>query len=133
MTPAAQLIHAANAALFEAASDDVEAFFSPDYCAHGTEAQIHGPAGVRRFLASLRRAFPTLTVEVEILVESAERIAWQRSLRGLQAGAFQGFPALRREVVWRDMVVSRVSADRIAEEWVVTDLAAQLLLARKRS
>jgi predicted ester cyclase len=42
-----------------------------------------------------------------------------------------GFPATGRRVVWRDMIVSRFVDGVIAEDWVVTDLAERLLLARK--
>jgi hypothetical protein len=44
-----------------------------------------------------------------------------------------GFPATGRPIVWRDMVTSRFQDGRIAEDWVLTDLAERLLLARKRA
>jgi predicted ester cyclase len=34
-------------------------------------------------------------------------------------------------VQWSDQVISEIEDGRIAEEWLVTDLAEQLLLARK--
>ncbi len=80
----------------------------------------------------LRRAFPDLQVEVEILVEGKDRVAWQRTLRGTQQGDFMSFPACGRRIVWRDMFTSRFRDGLIAEGWVVTDLAERLLLARKR-
>ena len=87
---------------------------------------------VDEFLRMLRSAFPDLQVEVEILVEGPDRVAWQRTLRGAQKGAFMGFPASGRPIVWRDMITSRFRNGLIAEEWVVSDLAERLLLARKR-
>ena len=78
-----------------------------------------------------RRAFADLEVEVEILVESDDRVAWQRVVRGTHRGAFRGFPATDRRLVWRDMVTSRFENGLIAEEWVLSDLAERLLLARK--
>ncbi len=72
------------------------------------------------------------TLIAKILVEGKDRVAWQRTLRGAQQGAFKGFPASGREIMWRDMVTSRFRDGLIAEEWVVTDLAERLLLARKR-
>jgi len=73
-----------------------------------------------------------MAVEVEILVEGPERISWQRTLSATHAGTYLGFPATGRKLVWRDMVTSRFRDGLIVEEWVVTDLAEQLLKARKR-
>jgi predicted ester cyclase len=110
----------------------VERFFAPDYLAHATEVDLTGgPDAVRGFVATLHRAFSDLEVEVEILAEAGDRVAWQRTLRGMQSGGYAGFPATGRRVVWRDMVVTRFEGDHIAEEWVVTDLAERLLRARK--
>lgn len=106
-------------------------FFAPDYVAHGTEAEVRGPAGVQRFVGMVLHAFEDLDAQVEILLEGSDRVAWQRTLRGTQSGAFLGFPASGRDIIWRDMIVSRFDSGTIAEDWVVTDLAERLLRARK--
>ena len=130
----ASKIKAANSALI--AKGDLDAigeFFAPDYVAHLTDQEMAGGHSViRGFLDTLRRGFPDLQVEVEILVEGKDRVAWQRTLRGTQQRDFKGFPACGRQVVWRDMVTSRFRDGLIAEDWVITDLAERLLLARKR-
>ena len=46
-------------------------------------------------------------VEVKILDEGTDRVAWQRTLWGTHQGDFNGFPATSRPIVWRDMVTSR--------------------------
>lgn len=127
-------IEAANAALLAGGElGAVAEFFAPDYVAHLTvEDMTGGHDAIRRVVELYRRAFPDLEVEVEILVEGDDRIAWQRTVRATHAGDFKGFPATGRPVVWRDMVVSRFHGDLIAEDWVITDLAERLLLARKR-
>jgi predicted ester cyclase len=94
---------------------------------------MEGHGGIRRFLGMLQRAFPDLQVQVEILVEAKDRVAWQRTLRATHQGDFKGFPATGRQIVWRDMVTSRFRDGLIAEDWVITDLAERLLLARKRN
>ena len=111
----------------------VEQFFTSDYIAHLTDRDMQsGHDGVRKVLGMLRRAFPKIQVEVEILVEGEARVAWQRTFQGTQEGAYLGFPASGRHLVWRDMVTSEFRGGLIAEEWVITDLAEQLLRARKR-
>jgi steroid delta-isomerase-like uncharacterized protein len=127
-------VEAAASAMFAMGRlDAVGEFFTPDYVAHLTDQDMAGGHGaIRQVLGLYRRAFPDLQVEVEILVKAKDRVAWQRTLRGTQRGAFKGFPATGRSVVWREMVTSRFRDGLIAEEWVITDLAEQLLLARKR-
>jgi predicted ester cyclase len=129
----ASTIKTANASLLVSGElDRADEFFTPDYVAHITEQDLTGgPPAVRGFVSTVRKAFPDLEVEVEILVESGDRVAWQRTLRGTQDGSYSGFPATHRRIVWRDMVTSRLQDGRIAEEWVVTDLAERLLRARK--
>ncbi len=79
-----------------------------------------------------QRAFADLQVEVEMLVEGKDRVAWQRTLRGTHQGDFMGFPASGHQILWRDTVTSRFRDGLIAEDWVITDLAERVLLARKR-
>jgi predicted ester cyclase len=130
----ASKIEAANSALF--VDGDLEAvgeFFARDYVTHLTDRDMTGGhAAVRRVLRLYRRAFTGLRVEVEILVKGRDRIAWQRTFRALHTGPFKGFPASGRRLVWRDMLTSRFRDGLIAEDWLITDLAERLLLARKR-
>jgi steroid delta-isomerase-like uncharacterized protein len=91
-----------------------------------------GYRAIRRLLHVYRRAFSDLLVDVEILVKAKDRVAWQRTVRATHKGDFRGFPATGRRIVWRDMVTSRFHDGRIAEDWLITDLAERLLLARKR-
>lgn len=131
-SPASRIRAANERLLVEGRLDEIGEFFTQDYVAHATGRGLAGPAGIRRFLASLRRAFPRLQVDVEILVEGEDRVAWQRTIRGVQRGDHAGFPASGRRIVWRDMVTSRFRGGRIAEDWVITDLAERLLRARNR-
>jgi steroid delta-isomerase-like uncharacterized protein len=129
----ASRVEAANSALL--ANGRVGAlgeFFTPDYVAHGTDKGMTGHGAIRRFVAMYRRAFRDIQVEVEILVKAKDRVAWQRTVRATHKGNFKGFPATGRPIVWRDMVTSRFRDGLIAEDWVISDLAERLLLARKR-
>lgn len=130
----ASQIEAANAALI--VNGDLAAigeFFSPDYVAHLTgQDMAGGHKAVRKIVAAYRRAFRNVRIEVEILVKAKDRVAWQRTLRATHEDNFKGFPATDRPTMWRDMVTSRFEDGLIAEDWVITDLAERLLLARKR-
>ena len=127
-------IKAANTALYaEGKLDVIAEFFTTDYIAHVTNKDLPlGHDGIQQVLGLYRRAFPDLQAEVEILVQSKDTVAWLRTLRGIHLGAFKGFPPSKQPIVWRDMVTSRFRNGLIAEEWIVTDLAEQLLESRKR-
>ncbi len=129
----AATIEAANTALILNGNlHEVGDFFTPDYVAHVTGQDFSGGHDVvKKIVRTYRRAFSEIEVEIEILVKAKNRIAWQRTLRAIQTGAFKGFPASNRIIIWRDMITSEFCDGLIAEEWVVTDLAEKLLLARK--
>ena len=130
---ALRIIEANAAILVDGNFDAIPEFFTPDYSAHVTEDDMTGGHGaIRRMVQRWRRAFPDLSAEVEILVEGSDRIAWQRTLRATHKGDYMGFPATGLKLVWRDMVTSRFENGLIVEDWVITDLAEQLLRARKQ-
>lgn len=126
-------IRRANAALLENGEvDAVDRFFSADYVAHitGRDA-VEGRDGVRRVVAMYQKAFSGITSTLEFLAQQDDRVVWQRTIRATHRGAFKGFPATHRPIVWREMIASRFKEGLIVEEWFITDLAEQLLLARK--
>lgn len=128
----ASRIRQANAVLLAGGDlDAIDDYFAPDYVAHLTDRELKGTDAVATFIRRLRHAFTDLELDVEVLVEADDRIAWQRTMRGTHEGDFAGFPATGTETVWRDMVTTRFRDGRIAEEWSISDLAEQLLRARK--
>ena len=104
----------------------VRKMFAPDYVVHFGGADLRGPQAIEQFLTELRAAFPDLRYEVEILAEAGDRIAWMRTHWGTHRSDFMGVPASGRSVTWRDMVVTRYEAGRIAEEWAVSDIGEHL-------
>jgi predicted ester cyclase len=134
MTTLSSIIHAANHALIEDGnSDAISTYFAPDYVVHLTDQDVAGGHKLIRGMLDLyQRAFPSPKVEVEILLEGSDRVSWQRTIRAKNEGDFKGFPASGRDLVWRDVVTSQFRDGLIAEEWVISDLAEQLLLSRKK-
>ncbi len=131
-SPASRIQAANSAILVDGNLDAIGDFFAPDYVVHLTDRDARdGLDAIRGFVEMVRRAFPDLQIEVEVLVEGEDRIAWQRTVQGTHERDFMGFPASGRRVVWRDMVTSRFRDGMIAEEWVITDLAERLLRSRQ--
>lgn len=126
-------IKKASAALLERGETDAVAdYFSPDYIVHTTDNDMAGGhALIRKVVAMHQKAFGDIATTLDILAEQDDRVAWQRTIRATHKGAYKGFPATNRRMVWREMVVSRFKDGLVVEEWYITDLAEQLLLARK--
>ena len=127
-------IRSANATLIvDGELDAADRFFTADYVAHITDRDLAaGHDGVQKVIGMLQKAFTDLSVDVEILIDGGDRIAWQRTITGNHTGSYKGFPASGKQLTWRDMVTSQFRDGLIAEEWVISDLAERLLLARKR-
>lgn len=134
MSALTSIIESANTVLIaERNLEVVGEYFADNYTAHVTGRDIRGGHEVvQKTLGALFRAFSTIDVAVDVFLESEDRVSWQRTLTGTQTGSYKGFPASQRKLVWRDMVISQFTDSLISEEWVVTDLAEQLLMARKK-
>jgi predicted ester cyclase len=114
--------------------DIVDEVFATDYIAHAGEKNYKGHAFIKRFAGQLRSAIPDVRIlEVKFLVQDEDTIAWQRRLGGMHAVDMQGIPASGKKVVWSDMVVTRFNDEKIAEEWVVSELMGALLLNASRA
>ena len=106
----------------------VDDIFATDYVAHAGGKDYKGPEFVRRFARQLRSAIPDLrVVEVALLIQAGDTIAWQRTLSGTHEAEMMGLPPTGQKVEWRDLVVTRFDGEKIAEDWAVSELAGQLL------
>ncbi len=107
--------------------DVVDEVFATDFVLHAGGKDHKGPEFVRRFAKRLRSAIPDLrVVEVALLIQAGDTIAWQRTLSGTHEAEMMGIPPTGQKVEWRDIVVTRFDGEKIAEEWTVSELAGQL-------
>jgi predicted ester cyclase len=107
----------------------VDETFATDYVAHTGEKEYSGHSFITRFTNQLRTAIPDIrVVEVQFLAQDVNTIVWQRTLSGTHEVEMQGIPPSGKKVKWVDMVVTRFNNEKIAEEWVVSELMGELLL-----
>lgn len=132
--PLAPLIYDANTVLIANGNlDAIERFFSPEYVVNITGQRVAGGHDiVRKVLSSILKSFPDIQVQIDVLLEGGDRIAWLRTFKGTHKVSFKGFPGNGQEIIWCDMVTSQIQDGKIVQEWVVTDLAERLLLSRKK-
>lgn len=127
-----QILNASYTLFRDGQVDAISQYFAPDYVVHIADQDIPGGTSLVRSVVDLYRgAFPDLSIEVRFFLDSSDTVSWQRTMRATHTGPFKGFPGTGQPIIWREMVVSRLSGTLIAEEWVVTELAERLLLGRK--
>jgi steroid delta-isomerase-like uncharacterized protein len=88
-----------------------------------------GPDGVAQVVTDLRRAFPDLTVSVDDLVATQDRVLVRFTARGTHLGPILGANGHGEEVTVTGTAVYRMADRQIAETWVTWDvfgLAEQL-------
>jgi predicted ester cyclase len=108
----------------------VDEIFSTDYIAHAGDKDYKGHEFIKRWTKQLRSAIPDVKVlKVEFFAQESQTIAWQRTLSGTHKANMMGIPPSEKKVTWRDMVVTRFEGERISVDWVVSELAGQLLLS----
>ncbi len=107
----------------------VDEIFATDYVVHAGGKDHKGLEFIRRFVNLLRSAIPDLrVVEVEVLIQAGDTIAWQRTFSGTHEADMMGIPPSGRKVEWREIFVTRFDGEKIAEEWTVSELAGELAL-----
>ena len=88
-----------------------------------------GPDGWKASIAHLRGVFANLSVTIEDVVVSGDRVAVRSITRGFHSGELLGVPATGRELEFRACDVHRLGGGRIVQTWHLEDyfgIATQL-------
>jgi C-1 hydroxylase len=103
--------------------DAAARFLAPDWVGHYAGlGEARGPEGFKRVAAALLAAFPDMEITVEGALAVGDMLARRVRWTATHRGTFLGIPATGRRVTVREMIMLRVAAGRIAEEWEVADL-----------
>ena len=100
--------------------------------AHSGDKTYTGHAFVRQFARQVRKAIPDIRLRsIDLLSETDRVLTWQKSFTGTHKASLMGIPASGKKVKWHEISVTRFDGDKIEEEWVMSDLAFQLMLKNK--
>ncbi|MGH1365621.1 MAG: ester cyclase [Calditrichia bacterium] len=109
--------------------ETIDEVFAADYVAHAAGKEFSGHSFLKRFTKQLRKAIPDIrAVEIKFFAVEGDTIAWQRTMEGTHKVKMQGIPASGKKFKWVEMVVTRFKNEKIAEEWVVSELMGEMLL-----
>ncbi|TMU56069.1 ester cyclase [Flagellimonas algicola] len=107
--------------------------FSLDYIAHAGDKTYKGHDFLHRWTKQMLASIDNIkAIKIQILAKDENTLTWQRTLTGVHKKALRGIPASNQKATWTEMVVSRFENGKIAEEWLVSELAAALLLKQPK-
>ena len=100
----------------------IDQLMSPDYARHvnGCPTPLTRESHKRRIL-QVRRALPDVTMTVEDMIASGDRVASRVTLRGTQCDTFMGIPATGRRVTVTGMDIARLVDGKVVEHWAEMD------------
>ena len=111
----------------------VDSVFSVNYVAHSGDKSYNGHKFIKQFAKQVRTALPNIKIlNIELLSQTDNVLTWQRTFSGTHKADLMGIPASNKKVKWYEIVVSRFDKDKIVEEWLVSDLAFQLILKQDK-
>ncbi|WP_158816494.1 ester cyclase [Methylocapsa sp. S129] len=115
---------------------DIDAFaalFSDAYVNHQTSAAAPPPAagatpkqGTVAFFAGRLKGMPDLSVAIEALVASEDKVAASFVYSGTHQGVYLGVPPTGKKLRFTSCDIFRVSDGLIAEHWGMGDIAGAL-------
>ena len=101
--------------------DVVDDLVSPDFVFHATSGDMHGPAGIKEYVATLRTAFPDLRITIEDQVAEGDRVVTRWSASGTHLGTFQGIPPTGKTATITGVDIDRLAGGRAVECWSNSD------------
>ena len=76
---------------------------------------------LKQTIGMLQTAFPDMKASEEDLISEGDRVVVRRTFRGTHKSEFMGVAPSGKEVEFTGIFVSRLSGDKIEEQWVVFD------------
>lgn len=97
--------------------------FAQDYIGHdpASPQPIRGPEGVKRDISMYRKAFPDLHCAIEDVIGEGDRIVTRFKMTGTHKGELMGIPPTGRRAEVTGISISRLSGDKIVEDWTNWD------------
>jgi steroid delta-isomerase-like uncharacterized protein len=98
----------------------IDELFPGNGVAHGlgdSEADVHGPAEFKVFVANLRGSIPDTHIRVDDIVSEGDRVALRISYEGTHTGHGLGVPPSGRRISIKGIIIVRIIDGQIVEGW----------------
>lgn len=129
-----EIIRRANQELIELGKlEIIPETFTTNYKVHSKNKIYEGHNFIEKWVKQLRKAMPAIkVVNVKFFMETGGTIVWQRTLKGKHTTKVWGINPSEKTITWNEMVVSSFDGNKIAEEWVVSELLGELLTKKPK-
>jgi len=103
--------------------DAADEIYAPNYVGHDptNPEDMRGLVAAKQAAADYREAFPDLQVTIEDLIAEGDKVAARVRFRGTHQGELEGLAPTGRRVESTGIVISRIEAGKIAEDWANFD------------
>jgi steroid delta-isomerase-like uncharacterized protein len=109
---------------------DVEAavaLLSPAYVRHDANLpEVVGPEAEKQFIQGVLTAFSGLEIAEQAILADSDLVAVRLVISGRHVGEFLGIAPTNQQVRFQSHEFFRVEGDKLAEQWVVMDVAGLL-------
>lgn len=125
-TPAVELLRRSFETFNTGDVDACVQLLTPDFIMNmaGAPEPLVGRDAWKQNFAIFREAFPDVTITIDDIFGSDDKVAVRLTFRGTHRGPFLGIQPTGREIEFGSLELYRVEGDLIAEEWVSPDIAA---------
>jgi predicted ester cyclase len=103
--------------------DAADEIYAPNYVGHdpSNPHDVRGLEAAKQAAADYRKAFPDLQVIIEDPIAEGDKVAARVRFRGTHQGELDGIAPTGRRVESNGIVISRIEAGKIAEDWANFD------------
>lgn len=98
----------------------------PNYVYRAPDLELRGWDGLTTLFDSYRSGLPDLSVSIDDLVVSGDKVVILITLNGTHTGDLMGIPATGKSLSVHGMVLSRLVGGKIVEEWEILDMLGML-------
>jgi steroid delta-isomerase-like uncharacterized protein len=99
----------------------VDELVTNDIVIHSSSDEIHGPAGVKQYVAMLRTAFPDFQMTIEDQIADGDRVVTRWTACGTHTGEFQGIPPTGKKGSMTGIDIDHIANSKVVECWVNSD------------
>ena len=106
----------------------IDELFAPEYTDRTPQPGMAPTRdGFKRWVTSLRTAFPDIRYTVEDVIDSGDRWVGRFTATGTMTGTFAGMSATGKQATWNEIHILRVSNGHVLEHWGVVQELSMLV------
>ena len=107
----------------------VDEVFAPNFLDRSTPSQFPGTEGVKEYIRAVRTGFPDITVTIDDLITTEDKVVVRTTWRGTHLGTYENQAPTGRQVTRTLIQIFRVVDSKLCEEWSEGNSLEQQIVA----